>query len=29
MKNKAMGSMGEMEVCFVVNITTSMDPFKK
>lgn len=29
MKNKAIGSMGEMEVCFVVDVTNSMDPYKK
>ena len=29
MRNKAMGSMGEMEVCFVVDVTNSMDQFKK
>lgn len=29
MKNKAISSMGEMEVCFVVDITSSMDPYKQ
>ncbi|KAM3131608.1 hypothetical protein pb186bvf_016272 [Paramecium bursaria] len=29
MRNKAIGSMGEMEVCFVVDVTSSMDPYKK